>query len=100
VDGARADDDEQPAEGIAALDNGDGLIARLDDRLPRLGRLRDLALQQVGRREGVVAANAPVLRVVRVADGGVLDVELGRGLSGHNEGGACAHRHLQTWLQQ
>lgn len=76
VNRARANDDEQPALGVFALDNGDSFIAGLDDSLSRLCRLWDLALQKVGRGEGIVASNAPVLRVVRVADGGVFDVEL------------------------
>jgi hypothetical protein len=76
VNGARANDDEQPALGVSALDNGDGFIATLENRFAGFCRLGDLALQQVGRGEGVVAANAPVLRVVGIADGGVFDMEL------------------------
>jgi hypothetical protein len=78
VDGAWADDDEQPALGVLALNDGDGLIAAGEDGFARLGRLRDLALQEIGGCEWVVAADAPVLRILRVADGWVGDVELNK----------------------
>lgn len=55
VDRAGADDDEQAAVGIGAVDDGHGLLARLDDGLFRFGGLRDLVLQQIGGRQRVVA---------------------------------------------
>lgn len=80
VDGAGANNDEEPPLVVAALDDVNGLIAAGDDRLFRLLCLLDLVLQQVGRGQGVVAADAPVLRVVLVADVLVFYVELvGRG---------------------
>lgn len=39
--------------------------------------MRNLALKKIGRRERVVAANAPVFRVLRIANGLVFNVELG-----------------------
>lgn len=55
VDRARADDDEQAALGIGAVDDGHSLFARLDDGLLGFGGLRDLVLQQIGGRQRVVA---------------------------------------------
>ena len=58
--------------------NCDSLIAAFDDSVSRLGRLGNLALEKIGRGEGIVAANAPVLRVVWVTDRRVRNVELER----------------------
>ena len=78
VDGAGADDDHQTALGIAAVDDVGGFVACLNSRLLGTGRLGDLVLEQIGRGQRVVAADAPVLRVLGVADRLVLDVELNR----------------------
>lgn len=60
MDGARADDYEKPAVLVAALDNLNRLIAALQNGFSRLGRLGDLALKKIWRRERVVAADAPI----------------------------------------
>lgn len=58
---AGTNDYEQSAVLVAALDDLDCLVAALEDGFSRLRCLGDLALQKVGRCEGVVAANAPIL---------------------------------------
>jgi hypothetical protein len=57
VDGAGPDDDEEALLGVGAGDDGYGLLAALVDRLLGVGRLGDLMLEEVGRGEGVVAAD-------------------------------------------
>ena len=76
VDRAWADDDEEARARVPALHDRDGLGAGGDDGVLGCGRLRDLVLEQVGRCEWVVAADAPVFRVLLVAEFFVLDVEL------------------------
>lgn len=61
---------------VFALDDGDSLVAALENRLSRLLCLGDLALEQIGRCEGIVSTNAPILRVFGVANRWVLNVEL------------------------
>lgn len=57
VDGAGANDDQEPLLLVGAIDNGSGLLATVDDCLLRLGRLGNLVLEQIGRSQRVVAAN-------------------------------------------
>ena len=61
VDGAGADDDHQAALVIATVNDVSCFIAGLDGGLFGTGRLGDLVLEQVGRGQRVVAADAPVL---------------------------------------
>ena len=58
------------------MNNFDGLIAALEDGFSRLLRLRNLTLEEIWGCEGVVATNAPILRVGSITDRLVLDVEL------------------------
>lgn len=57
MDGAGSDDDKETMRGIGILDDGNGGITGVDDRLPALRRLRDFMLKQVWRSEGVVTAH-------------------------------------------
>lgn len=77
VDAAGADDDEEAVEGVGAGDDGHGLVARRQDGGLGGGRLRDLGLEQVRRRERVVASDAPVFAVGAGAHVGVGDVVVG-----------------------
>jgi hypothetical protein len=61
MDGAWSNNDKQSPIGILALYDGDRLVAPVEYCLSRLGRLWDLALEEVGGREGVVSADAPIL---------------------------------------
>ena len=64
VDRTRADDDQQPLLLIGAMDDGDGLITALEHGLFGLGGLRNLVLEKVGRRKGIVTANCGSLVLV------------------------------------
>lgn len=68
MDRAGANDNEESAILVAALDNLDGLIATLENSFSRLWGLGNLALQKVWGCEGVVATNSPVFGVGGVAN--------------------------------
>jgi hypothetical protein len=68
VDRARANDYEKSAILVTALNDLDCLIAALQNGLSRLLRLRDFALEKVWGCEGVVATNAPILRVGSISN--------------------------------
>lgn len=57
VDRAGPDDNEESVFGVGAGHNGHGFVAALEDSVLRLGRLRNLMLEEVGRSQGVVAAD-------------------------------------------
>lgn len=83
MDAAGADDDEETAGGVAALDDGDGFVAAGYDGLFGGVCLRDFELQEVGCREGVEAFDAVVFERGGVATGGIGDEE------GHSGGVVC-----------
>lgn len=71
VDRARADDNEQPPLRIGAIDDVGSLLATLENSALRLLGLGDLMLQEIGRGEGVVAADWTRVRNLMVPPGGL-----------------------------
>lgn len=57
VDGAGSDYDEEAVEGVAVLDYGDGRITGCEDGGSGGCGLGDFVLEEVGRCEGIVAAD-------------------------------------------
>jgi hypothetical protein len=55
VDGAGTDDNEETAEGVGVLDNGDAFFTAGQDGVFGLWGLEDFVLKEVGWSEGVVA---------------------------------------------
>lgn len=79
MDAAGADDDEEAAGGVAALDDGDGFVAAGYDGAFGGVCLGDFELEEVGGGEGVEAFDTVIFEGGGVAAGGVVDEE------GHDE---------------